>query len=66
MSREMRIKTGALAAVLAMGMSALPITRNDGIARSSYGHPGSPKRNQERSVKRMAKNSRSINRARKR
>lgn len=51
---------------IAAGMTVFPVARNEGIAHRSLGPSGSPKRNQERSIKRMAQRSRAINRMRNR
>lgn len=49
---------------IATGLAAANpmVSRNDGIARRSLGPSGTPKRNQERAIKRMAQRSRAINR----
>ncbi|SHL42201.1 hypothetical protein SAMN05216428_102353 [Nitrosospira sp. Nsp11] len=63
------IGKGKLALAAAFGLSATSIfdpmiAKNDGIARLGSGPSGSPKRNQERSIKRQAQRSRVINRMR--
>jgi hypothetical protein len=63
-SGVMKIRMGAIAA-LALSAGSFSVARNDGVAHRSYGPAGSSKRNQERSVRRMAQRSRQINRMKK-